>query len=592
MSKKYKLYSKKEKTAAVILSSALMSVPFLFDSAYHVQATVTESISPTYKSIDKLGNIIVPLSGSTTTLDLNSIYGTSNSYFYVTSSNDTVAYNEVGHASAGVLKIHPNMVGTATFTVSYSQGNYLYNDVFDVTVDSTITVERKFDITDTVKRILVDPSLYTSASSVKELLSGIGPAKTLGNLEGNHPPVMQPENPFNNQEYEQGHSEPLGDLRLFFRDTDYQNSIHISVLRTSGTAASFLQSTDGQSWSIEAQNMGISTFVVVARDSYGGVMTTAPFTVTVTENQDPIIDTSNALANHLSDEDHMLYLSSNSQVDLDEIFYDSDKLHYKAKISYFDSGTVTQTINIIDNSENSTHILSWDLIKNQLPEGIESSVSITELFAYDDYNSNPASLNVLIEEDDYNNFPEMFDMYASNEAGTSSYLLDYERRGLGGGISLLNIRSDNNAVTAAVYEQNNNNYFKFNAGSVPDEKSRIKVLSVLNESLGNVWYQNDIVVNVISPSNTPQYPAGVPAISLSNLYYPDDEINWNMNFNDYVTLSTVTAVTYNSDESGDYTVRISDSEPAGTRTILTIDPDARDEEYFESRVFIVPIIKP
>jgi hypothetical protein len=83
----------------------------------------------------------------------------------------------------------------------------------------------------------------------------------------------------------------------------------------------------------------------------------------------------------------------------------------------------------------------------------------------------------------------------------------------------------------------------------------------------------------------------VPAISLSKLYL-DDNINWNINFNDYVTLSTVTAVTYNSDESGDYTVRISDSEPTGTRIIFTIDPDANDEDYSGSRVFIVPFIKP
>ena len=511
--KKYKPYSKKEKTAAVILSSVLMSVPFLFDSAYYVQATATESSSPTYKSIDRLGNIIVPLSGSTTTLDLNSIYGTGNSYFYVTSSNDAVAYNEIGHDSAGVLKIHPNMVGTATFTVSYSQGNYVYNDVFNVTVDSTITVERKFDITDTVKRILVDPSLYTSTSSVKELLSGIGPAKTLGSLEGTHPPVLQPENPFHNHEYKLGHSEPLGDLRPFFSDTDDQNSIHISVLRTSGSAASILQSTDGQSWSIEAQNLGISTFIVVARDSYGGVVTTGPFTVNVTENQVPIIDPSSTLASHLSQEDHMLYLSSNSQVDLDEIFYDSDKLHYKASVNYYNSGMVTQTIDLNDYSDNSTHILSWDLIKNQLPEGIESSVSITGLFAYDDYNPNPTILNVLIKEDDYSNdFPEIFDMYASNEAGTSSYLLDYERLGLGNGISLVSFQSDNNAVTGAVYNYNYNDYFKFDAGAVPDEKSRFKVLSTLNETDGRVWYQNDIVVNVISPSSTLQYPVGVPAI--------------------------------------------------------------------------------
>ncbi|WNR43157.1 hypothetical protein [Paenibacillus roseipurpureus] len=117
--KQGKLYSKKEKTAALLVSTALVGAPFIVGGSYVSYAYGTETLpSPKPVTIvDEISNLVVPLHEEEIAIrDLKAIYGNYITNVSVTSTNSNssgsdIAYNEQGYGSAGLLKIHPLRVG-------------------------------------------------------------------------------------------------------------------------------------------------------------------------------------------------------------------------------------------------------------------------------------------------------------------------------------------------------------------------------------------------------------------------------------------------------------------------------------------------
>ncbi|MDR6548951.1 hypothetical protein [Paenibacillus qinlingensis] len=594
MGKDVKSYSKKEKAAAIMVGTALVAAPFLFDSTQVDAETIstpppTEAPTPTfYASNDKLGDTFVPQSGNIDILDLNLIYK-KNIYDYpsftVTSSNDAIAFNEPGYDSSGLLKIHPVSSGTATFTVII---NSCEIDTFHVTVDPSISVERKFDINDAVKKITTSPNEYALPADVGLLLSNIGPMKPPGTKLGNHAPELLPDQ-IHDYNLEEGQLVHLYDsLSTYFNDSD-EDMVSVDVIQIhddqqTGYPAAYLENlAEGATdyWVLNAYRPGVSKFAIVARDGNGGVTESQPFTVNVYPKQPPFPNVDNSIVNHLLQQGNKLNLSSSSELDLSEIFYDAidgTNLTYAVDVNY-GCGNVT-TLNM------PASILSFSNIAQI--SGNPGPFTVTNLKATDKDNL-PVnfSVNIKLEtaQNDFNKkMTPTFNMYESNEAGVSDYTIDPAKYFFDSGKSLVGIQQhheENESVTASVYQSNK---IKFVAGTSPALSSRIKLLS--STSGGQEWFQNDIVFNLIEPEIT----SGTIKVNLNTLYpyfLGTDWDNFTTNFSSNVLVSSTASVA--PYYSGSYVITIDDIQ--NTSTVLTIDPDA-NKANSGSRTFTIPILRP
>lgn len=596
-----------------MVGTALVTAPFLMDVSPVTYAAVSSSPMPEEMySSDKIGNLIVPMDGTIPIRNLKAIYGKNINGFEVTSVNsygsgDLFAYNEPGYSAEGLLKIHPYRPGTATFTVSWN--NNTSQDTFDVTVvsDATTTEERNYDISDVAKKAINS----TSPTQAKALLSGIGPKNSTGNVEGNNPPILNPQNfynPFQNGSLELGSFFYLSTPQLssFFSDVDGDNITAVVFDNIDNSeitpAARFVYKSDYNSWIVESLRVGESTFTAVALDSRGGVLASQPFTIEVVDNPKPTIKDT-PLASHLATVGNELDLSSNSELDLNEIFYDapSQNLQYSAEVSFtngYESGTYITYPQPISFS---TSTLSYENIRSllsNLPEhytAVNGEINITNLKAKDTFNQLSPSLPATItlnysEYGDYNeNIPQIMDLYASNNAGESSFTFekqgwfDYDK-------SLLDIKYPQSEIIHAATPiwDNENDEIKIVAGNTANTKSKLKVYSVFNEPIDKtVWFQNDIEVKVIEPTRS----GTTQSITLSSLF-GDSEFDWEdftEYFYDYVSMTTVTDVTYGFNDSEDYTLTLDNVSPNGTVLTITL-PDFSEE--MGSRIFKIPFIRP
>ncbi|OPH57209.1 hypothetical protein BC351_25410 [Paenibacillus ferrarius] len=277
--------SKKRQAAAVALTSVLASIPFVAGTPFELNVSAYET-EPTL--VDEMSNMVVPLSDTLKIIDLKSIFGTYSSNFEIISSNPRIAGFEASYQSAGLLKIHPGSVGTATFTINYRNDGARFKEVFDVTVDAAATEPRSFNIVDTVQKMIADPSHYTDAASVKNLLSTIGPAKIPGTTEGNHPPFVNQTNPFHNQDLAIGEEINLNSLASYFTDPDEGDIITVSssAVDVEGDHAAELEAKP-PGMSLKANRAGITEFTITATDNHGNSVVLPPFTVTV---QDPTLN--------------------------------------------------------------------------------------------------------------------------------------------------------------------------------------------------------------------------------------------------------------------------------------------------------------
>ncbi|UKS23994.1 hypothetical protein LOZ80_20355 [Paenibacillus sp. HWE-109] len=687
---------KKGKAMKVALTTALVTLPFVGGTPLDVHVSANELPPPV--PVNEISNMVIPLNGVSNTIDLNAIFGKYSDHFVITSSNLAVADRDESLASAGLLKINPASVGTASFTIMFRNDGLRFVESFDVTVDDTLTAPKNFDIVETVKKIIANPSQYSDANSIKNLLTTIGPAKAPGTTEGNHAPYqITPSSFVTSYTIDKNETDldklKLKNLQSFFADID-GDEIQISIVKLSGDSADIVEyypvEEEGGSeeepqtlWKIKPNSIGTSTFKVFARDGKGGVVSVGPVTVNVTgtgtinhppvlnvnhpfndrevtagrnvslgrvkdfftdadgdnisvsfassnsdiatiineegnitlvphregvvtfelsysdgnsqpegpnftvtvKNGSPVLNLTNEIVHHFSTHSNpdynpsnaVLYLSNNSEIDLSEMFTDpeNDRMHYE--INLLHSGGSIETIGI-----------EGSIFKSSILNS--HGGSIDKILAYDSQHEVPTELDVSICNDSSGLFPDSIngmDMYESNAAGTSSFIVDYRSRwGIGDDKSIVSYRSKNqSSVTASVYE---GHYLKFDAAlSGAGTSSDITVLSVLNET-GYVMYQSDFRINVISPNDTLDPDYSRPAISFTSLYpsFSYDELV--SHFFDYLDVITDSEITY---ETGSYTMRIKDSEPGNSKAIFIIDPE-KGQGNSGSRKFIVPFIKP
>ncbi|GGI45362.1 hypothetical protein GCM10008018_11700 [Paenibacillus marchantiophytorum] len=677
---------KKGKAMKVALTTALVTMPFVGGTPLDVHVSANELPPPV--PVNEISNMVIPLNGYSNVIDLKTIFRGPSNNFEINSSNLAVANLDQNLTSAGLLKINPATVGTASFTIKYSNDGLRFVETFDVTVDDTLTAPKNFDIVETVKKIIANPSQYSDANSIKNLLSTIGPAKAPGTTEGNHAPYqITPSSFVTSYTIDKNETDldklKLKNLQSFFADID-GDEIQISIVKLSGNSADIVEyypvEEEGGSeeepqtqWKIDPKSIGTSTFKVFARDGKGGVVSVGPVTVNITgtgtinhppvlnvnnpfndrevtarrnvslgrvkdfftdadgdnisvsfassnsdiatiineegnitlvphregiatfsisysdgyaqhvgpnftvtvKNGSPVLNLTNKIVHHFSTHSNpdynpsnaVLHLSNNSEIDLSEMFTDpeNDNMHYEIKVLH--SGGSAETLGI----EGS--IIRSSMIPNH-------GGSIDKIFAYDSQHEVPTELDVSINNNNSGLFPDSIngmDMYESNAAGTSSFIVDYRSRwGIGDDKSIVSFRSKNqSSVTASVYEDH---YLKFDAALLEaDTSSAIQVLSVLKES-EYIMYQSDFTINVISPYDT-QY-SGDPAISFSRLYPSFDY--GKRYYGSFITSDNNAILSF---ETGSF-VRISQYDQMHTQTVFIIDPE------FGSRKFIVPFIKP
>ncbi|WNR43156.1 hypothetical protein [Paenibacillus roseipurpureus] len=488
---------------------------------------------------------------------------------------------------------------TATFTISFNQFGTPYTDNFDVIVvdENETLVERNFDIRDVVKQLTSSPAI--SQGDAKELLKGIGKIDYTGNEPGNHAPTFNlahPNHPFTNRTIESGSEIEVnsldGDLSLYFSDEidAFEDVVYVDVINHSveNPAASF--TLESGSWVIAAHHVGTSTFTAIARDGLGGVFEQT-FTVTVTPNTAPTLNTSNPVVPFLNHKDaaekldHSLIMSGGALLDLNEFFNDTsdDELRYQLELSH-GSNTVVESVYVDQLNESSNLVTLFDMYE-VYPESV-GPYKISKITAYDDEGLH-TELNCNIVFDGFNDqqIPENLDLYASNDAGISSLTIEPHTQGwLETSEHIVHIStksySDSTVVTPYYYHNNTtgHDYIKFEAGTQSDKSATVKLYTAFTENSEYVWYQNDIHVYLNEPDRD---EGGGQSISL----YSD----FKANFGDYVSMSTVASVTYSYD-SGSYVVTVRDIQ-SPTGTVLTIDPDF-GAGTSGSRVYTVPFIKP
>ncbi|MBD0381078.1 hypothetical protein [Paenibacillus sedimenti] len=326
MTKKYKPLTKKEKAVAAVVTSALVAAPFLISNSYDTVVHASSSASPGSETLDKIGNMVIPLNQSAILFDLKSVYGAGSGGFYVTSSNAGTAFSEPDYTEKGLLKIRPLNAGTATFNVLINKDGYYYVDTFEITVDSALSSSRRFDIADTVKRLVNNPNDYADSSKVKKLLANIGSAKLPGTIEGNHAPTVDSENPFTNRELNKEETINIGKIESFFKD---QDGDPLEVIPVANNAFISLIKGSDDNWYLKANGGGDNTqFTLIARDGRGGFVESRTFIVTV-KNQKPELKGSNPFSN--------LNMAVGSQSQLE---VDSDLTNYFTDPD-FDSITVS-----------------------------------------------------------------------------------------------------------------------------------------------------------------------------------------------------------------------------------------------------------
>ena len=118
----------------------------------------------------------------------------------------------------------------------------------------------------------------------------------------------------------------------------------------------------------------------------------------------------------------------------------------------------------------------------------------------------------------------------------------------------------------------------------------MKLYSAYNENSEWVWYQNDIIFNVIKPilNGTTQ------SIDIGRLFQDSqfDWISFPQNFNHYVSITpqlTVSDVTYGYGfGTGSYLLYINNVDTSGT--VLRINPDYGSPDS-ESRIFTIPFMR-
>lgn len=604
MTEKKKAFSKKEKIAGAIASAAIMAVPFMVTPAQQGYAT-TSSNSPTPTAVEKITTIVIPLNG-TKYIDLDALYSAKYMQVGQNQTELNIAEGKFALGNGGIYEITASSIGKATFTVTgtrYEPSYTQITDTFQVIVVPTTasTDEYKFDITEVLNVMKQYAVEDQTSDQVKGLLRNVSPV-TVANYD-----------PF---EYASTNSAPYqlettDKIQGFVGETieswqinqqiyDYfgdsnENMLDVIYIDKNNEHIIIEESYEGEAflgYELTPLTAGDFDLDVLVVDHHGGFTKgKIPFHIEGVNNP-PIIRKNSVLAQHFQSDplNSVLILSQNAEIDLSEIFFDEDmsSIQYEVIVEAFSSpDNTTHTIEL-----GSLPMFSWESLDN-LFEG--SITRVKEVRAFDNrYPNEPAVLDVDIIQTEYDPFPASIEMYKSNTAGTSSYILDYQSElGFGGynytWIEQSDIHNDvTNAVTASVYQ---NVYLKFDAKNyTTNSLEKIKVYAH-NRETTSILYQDDFNFKVISPEDTRNPATNLPAISPRPLYPYHDDNYWagSFYFREYVS---VLPGEYNNDSSWTFetgstvTMLLTGNVPTATQVVFKIDPDDG------KRIFYVPYIKP
>ncbi|MGG1518328.1 hypothetical protein ABE504_23115 [Paenibacillus oryzisoli] len=609
MSKGRKAHTSKKKAAAVLVSSAMAVAPLLFQPTYEL-AHANESYPPEYPVFDSdvLGDRTVSLGSSQAIIDLNELYPNARYFeFNVESDNTDVAINEPGYDVEGLLKIHPIAPGTATFTVKYSVGldeteHMVYEeDQFQVTVVSGSVPERKYDISDVIKKMVSSPSDFTTADSVKSLMGGIKPDLLRNQMAGNHAPQLNtghslPAN-FNVQLFDELE---LGDLSNYFTDPD-GDELYVSFIPIPDSNGQYNDSAQiydgsegaGSEWRIYGDYEGTSYFRLVVWDDHGGIADSATFSVTVLGdgNTAPHLNPNNVVANHFynAGNGNKMFLGNNSEIDLDDVFIDDqeDYIMYDVEVEEMPSGS-TSIISKNYSLDSSKLSWSWDTFHTY-----GTVQKIKKIKAYDSrhmYTPTEVTVDIerfALEPDQTEPFPALTSMYQSldlqDPEKTSSLVLNVDAAfGEGAIVNNSDIQSiGTSSVTGSVYEFNT---IKFVAPTTTDAtENKVKVYA--HSMDGSKLYLDDFNFKVV-PLPLDAYGLSTSSIRFEDLY-PDTLDSFYVEGGYALNNDAISVIDdlYGNEILFETSGAVSINAPEGTTVMIVLHPNDG------ARVYYVPFTK-
>jgi hypothetical protein len=308
----------------------------------------------------------------------------------------------------------------------------------------------------------------------------------------------------------------------------------------------------------------------------------------------PQFKPTSVVANHFRTVDisPTMYLSNDAEIDLNEIFYSEGDLDYSVSVDYGLYTPHTATLYL----ENDATKITWANLNELLTQQRGTQDTVKNIRGITAANSDKeTNLNVYIQHTTIDPFPASIDMYQTNAAGTSSYILNYKSDKGFNGNKIVISESDiqNNAttsVTAYVYQ---NDYLKFDfANGTNPNNSKVKIYA--HDSNPNNLYLDDFNFKLVSPALTPLANSNIPTVHINRLYPEVSDTYWASraselgNFITSERLQDVFLEYWKDQATQVVTVtgvfRFEASQ--GAEVLLKIDP------FNGAKVFNVPFIKP
>ncbi|WP_246302935.1 hypothetical protein [Paenibacillus plantarum] len=597
---KMKVSKRKEKLIGTVAGVTAIAAPLMMIPGQISHAQKDPTIS------NALTTIVVPLHG-TKYIDLAALYNAEDFTIRLVEENGYASIEPTfGHD--GIYEIKANEIGTSTFTIFATQYEAdQITDTFKVVVVPTTEdpFEYNFDISKMTSEMITDLDGATG------ILQNISPIST-----NSYDPVQYPSS--NTPPYQYGEMEMIIQGRLgesisgstlesqildYFSDEDkdeygegheelfviFKNEdtpfLHISHHYESGNVvrSDFTPTT-----------IGSFTLDVTITDHHGGFTNAKiPFEIHAPIPA-PQIKSNSVVANHFRTVDisPIMYLSNDAEIDLNEIFYSEEDLDYSISVEYglYTPHTATLTL------ENDGTTLTWTKLNTLLNQKVNTQDSVKNIKRITATTSDKETeLMVNIQHTTVDPFPASIDMYQTNAAGTSSYILNFKSdKGFNSNKIVIHETDIQNkaanSVTAYVYQ---NDYLKFDfANGTSPNNSKVKIYA--HDSNPNNLYLDDFNFKLVSPALTPLANSNIPTVHIKRLYPEVSDTYWESRASElgsFITSERIQDVflEYWKDQVTQvvtvtgvfrYEAR------QGSGVLLNIDP------FNGTKVFQVPFIKP
>lgn len=607
MGMKKKFISKK-KLIGTIASTAVLAAPWVIAPSQYSYAN-PEVTLPTV-SLDKIHTIVLPKNG-VKYIDFQTLYNLEDIHVTTSGSDKVAAGFSFWDETETIYKVQALDIGDATFTVTgvgYANedvGYVNFTDTFKVIVvdNSANPDDYKFDIMKAID-LLTQPT--QSKDNATAILQNITP-ETVKNTDPfsynnyNTPPIQVTPTSPSVLYAEVGVPIQLSSIKYqignYFSDPD--NTIYYGEgERNDGISLVSIESNAkinvSPNYEVVPVTDGDAFLDVVVTDHNGG-FTKGHIPIHIeTYVAAPQFKPTSVVANHfrMVDFSPTLYLSNDAEIDLNEIFYSEGDLDYSVSVEY---GLQTPHTAILSLDNEGTTI-TWTKLNTLLTQQKATQDSVKNIKGITATNSDKETeLMVNIQHTTIDPFPASIDMYQTNTAGTSSYILNYKSdKGFNGNKMVINesdIQNNTpNSVTAYVYQ---NDYLKFDfADGTNPNISKVKIYA--HDSNPNNLYLDDFNFKLVSPSLTPLANSNIPTVHINRLYPEVSDTYWASRASDlknFITLETPDDVflEYWKDQLTNIvtvTAIFPNGTSQGTEVLLNIDP------FNGTKVFNVPFIKP